>query len=137
MEQRVQQFHDDTKGLATLAPAKDYRFSDKEKNKLFACIEAYFTALDRGSTASPDTTASPLIEDALKVPCFTTRQKMHMLKWYDEILAKQAGSAGSTKVESSSGAREEEVDDYADFDWDAFEKEGAEPEPEPKEGGHA
>ncbi|RUP47712.1 hypothetical protein BC936DRAFT_145421 [Jimgerdemannia flammicorona] len=113
MEQRVQQFHDDTKGLATLAPAKVI----KGMNTLRKFIHKN-QARKLFSTASPDTTASPLIEDALKVPCFTTRQKMHMLKWYDEILAKQAGSAGSTKVESSGGAREE-------------------PEPEPKEGGHA
>lgn len=83
MEQRIQQFHDDTKNIPKPPTAKtvkqmntlkkfifknqvwlslfkhwrpffflfiskkDYRFSDKEKNKLFACIEAYFTVFDR------------------------------------------------------------------------------------------
>lgn len=63
MEQRIQQFHDDTKTIPKPPTAKtvkqmntlkkfifknqDYRFSDKEKNKLFACIEAYFTVFDR------------------------------------------------------------------------------------------
>lgn len=80
MEQRIQQFHDDTKNIpkpptaktlkqmntlkkfifknqvkkrkkkkacSIFTPQKDFRFSDKEKNKLFACIEAYFTVFDR------------------------------------------------------------------------------------------
>lgn len=35
------------KACAIFTPQKDFRFSDKEKNKLFACIEAYFTVFDR------------------------------------------------------------------------------------------
>ncbi|ORX62411.1 hypothetical protein DM01DRAFT_318264 [Hesseltinella vesiculosa] len=122
MEQRIQQFHDDTKSIPQPPTAKtikqlrtlkkfihknqDYRFSDKEKNKLFA--------YDRVS-------AFPLIEDALKVPCFTTKQKNQLLKWYEEILAKQEGSAQPKQKEPRNNDDDEE--NYDDFDWDAFENE--------------
>ncbi|CEP09664.1 hypothetical protein [Parasitella parasitica] len=137
MEQRIQQFHDDTKNISQPPTAKttlgfhleivknsqnikDYRFSDKEKNKLFACIEAYFTVFDR-SGLTDRVSAFPLIEDSLKVPCFTTKQKSQLLKWHDEILAKQ------NTPESAAAAHGKEDDhqepNYDDFDWDAFEKE--------------
>ncbi|KAI8057566.1 uncharacterized protein B0P05DRAFT_591261 [Gilbertella persicaria] len=135
MEQRIQQFHDDTKTIPKPPTAKtikqmntlkkfifknqDYRFSDKEKNKLFACIEAYFTAFDR-SGLTDKVSAFPLIEDALKVPCFTTKQKSQLLKWYDEILAKQEDGEPTSKKEEQLNSDEE---NYDDFDWDAFEKE--------------
>jgi hypothetical protein len=64
--------------------------------------------------------AFPLIEDALKVPCFTTKQKSQLLKWYEEILSKQEGSEPNKKPEETNNDEEEE--NYDDFDWDAFEK---------------
>ncbi|KAI8881143.1 hypothetical protein K501DRAFT_253752 [Backusella circina FSU 941] len=138
MEQRIQQFHDDTKSIPKPPTSKtlkqmntlkkfifknqDYRFSDKEKNKLFACIEAYFTVFDR-SGLTLTVSAFPLIEDALKVPCFTTKQKSQLLKWYEEILAKQEDSQDNKKIqESKNDEEEEEEENYDDFDWDAFEK---------------
>lgn len=136
MEQRIQQFHDDTKTIPKPPTAKtvkqmntlkkfifknqDYRFSDKEKNKLFACIEAYFTVFDR-SGLTDKVSSFPLIEDALKVPCFTTKQKSQMLKWYEEILAKQEGSDPNAAKKEEPQQSDEE--NYDDFDWDAFEKE--------------
>ncbi|OBZ88032.1 hypothetical protein A0J61_03917 [Choanephora cucurbitarum] len=133
MEQRIQQFHDDTKTIPKPPTAKtvkqmnalkkfifknqDYRFSDKEKNKLFACIEAYFTVFDR-SGLTDTMSAFPLIEDALKVPCFTTKQKSQLLKWYDEILAKQEGGEKQTDQKKNN-----EEENYDDFDWDAFAEE--------------
>jgi hypothetical protein len=63
--------------------------------------------------------AFPLIEDALKVPCFTTKQKSQLLKWYEEILSKQEGSETNKKPEETSNDEEE---NYDEFDWDAFEK---------------
>ncbi|KAI7906822.1 uncharacterized protein BX663DRAFT_497705 [Cokeromyces recurvatus] len=136
MEQRIQQFHDDTKAIPNPPTAKtvkqmntlkkfiyknqDYRFSDKEKNKLFACIETYFTVFDR-SGLTDKISAFPLIEDALKVPCFTTKQKNQLLKWYDEILAKQTGGDDEKKKQETNDDEEEE-ENYDDFDWDAFEK---------------
>ncbi|KAG2213564.1 hypothetical protein INT46_002270 [Mucor plumbeus] len=135
MEQRIQQFHDDTKTIPKPPTAKtvkqmntlkkfifknqDYRFSDKEKNKLFACIEAYFTVFDR-SGLTDKVSAFPLIEDSLKVPCFTTKQKSQLLKWYEEILAKEEGRNIPKSVEKQD---EEDEPNYDDFDWDAFEKE--------------
>ncbi|KAI8369335.1 uncharacterized protein BYT42DRAFT_105725 [Radiomyces spectabilis] len=135
MEQRIQQFHDDTKALSNPPTAKqikqmntlkkfifknqDYRFTDKEKNKLFASIEAYFTCFDRTDATAGGVSAFPLIEDALKVPCFTTKQKNLLLKWYEEILAQQEGPTTTKKDEVPSSPQEE---DYDDFDWDAFEK---------------
>ncbi|KAI9031591.1 hypothetical protein CLU79DRAFT_729262 [Phycomyces nitens] len=132
MEQRIQQFHDDTKTIPKPPTAKtvkqmntlkkflfknqDYRFSDKEKNKLFACIEAYFTCFDR-SIDSQSLSAFPLIEDALKVPCFTTKQKMQLLKWHQEILAKQ-----DVPLDKPQPTLDQE-ENFDDFDWDAFEKE--------------
>ncbi|CAO3642706.1 unnamed protein product [Mucor hiemalis] len=137
MEQRIQQFHNDTKTIPKPPTTKtlkqmntlkkfifknqDYRFSDKEKNKLFACIEAYFTVFDR-SGLTDKVSSFPLIEDALKVPCFTTKQKSQMLKWYEEILAKQEGGDSNAKKEDNQQQSEEE-ENYDDFDWDAFEKE--------------
>ncbi|OAD73296.1 hypothetical protein PHYBLDRAFT_145695 [Phycomyces blakesleeanus NRRL 1555(-)] len=134
MEQRVQQFHDDTKSIPTPPTAKTLkqmntlkkflfknqacRFSDKEKNKLFACIEAYFTCFDRSATSNKNISAFPLIEDALKVPCFTTKQKMQLLKWYEEILSKQEDQP----LEKPKPVENQE-DNFDDFDWDAFEKE--------------
>ncbi|KAI9272021.1 hypothetical protein BY458DRAFT_455693 [Sporodiniella umbellata] len=133
MEQRIQQFHDDTKAIPKPPTAKtlkqmntlkkfifknqDFRFSDKEKNKLFACIEAYFTAFDRSEAI--EASAFPLIEDALKVPCFTTKQKSQLLKWYDEILGKD--NVATTPNNTKPDINEEE--NYDNFDWDAFEKE--------------
>ncbi|KAG0180175.1 hypothetical protein DFQ29_001120 [Apophysomyces sp. BC1021] len=124
MEQRVQQFHDDTKNIPKPPTAKtlkqlntlrkfifknqDYRFSDKEKNKLFACIEAYFTVFDRTGSEASNVSAFPLIEDALK--CIR----------YDEILAKQEGKDTPKNKESAQPENDEE--NYDDFDWDAFEK---------------
>ncbi|KAI8068073.1 hypothetical protein BC940DRAFT_300262 [Gongronella butleri] len=140
MEQRIQQFHDDTKAIPNPPNAKtckqlrtlkkfihknqDYRFSDKEKNKLFACIEAYFSAFDRNAPAEtmadPDRiSAFPLIEDALKVPCFTTKQKNQLLKWYEEILAKQEGN--NSKKDAPRNNINDDEENYDDFDWDAFE----------------
>ncbi|CEG79986.1 hypothetical protein RMATCC62417_14386 [Rhizopus microsporus] len=135
MEQRIQQFHDDTKNIPKPPTAKtvkqmntlkkfifknqDYRFSDKEKNKLFACIETYFTVFDR-SGLTDQVSSFPLIEDALKVPCFTTKQKSQLLKWYDEILAKQEGRDVPKKEDHNN----DDEENYDDFDWDAFEKEG-------------
>ncbi|KAI7864995.1 hypothetical protein BDF14DRAFT_1109811 [Spinellus fusiger] len=138
MEQRIQQFHDDTKTIPTPPTARtlkqlntlrkfifknqDYRFSDKEKNKLFACVEVYFTCFDRSATWTPESaSAFPLIEDALKVPCFTTAQKSRLLKWYEEILAKQNQQPTREKAQTTELELEEE--NYDDFDWDAFEKE--------------
>ncbi|KAF7723671.1 hypothetical protein EC973_001762 [Apophysomyces ossiformis] len=137
MEQRVQQFHDDTKNIPKPPTAKtvkqmntlrkfifknqDYRFSDKEKNKLFACIEVYFTVFDRTASEASNVSAFPLIEDALKVPCFTTKQKSQLLKWYDEILAKQEGKDTVMNKKDSTQTDEDE-ENYDDFDWDAFEK---------------
>ncbi|KAI8367941.1 hypothetical protein EDC96DRAFT_505836 [Choanephora cucurbitarum] len=137
MEQRIQQFHDDTKAIPKPPTAKtvkqmntlkkfifknqDYRFSDKEKNKLFACIEAYFTVFDR-SGLTDTMSAFPLIEDALKVPCFTTKQKSQLLKWYDEILAKQEGGNEQTDQKKKEKVDNEE-ENYDDFDWDAFAEE--------------
>ncbi|KAI9472035.1 MAG: hypothetical protein EXX96DRAFT_582676 [Benjaminiella poitrasii] len=137
MEQRIQQFHDDTKTIPKPPTAKtvkqmntlkkfifknqDYRFSDKEKNKLFACIEAYFTVFDR-SGLTEKVSAFPLIEDALKVPCFTAKQKNQLLKWYDEILAKQEGKDGDQIKKQKEKSDNEEEENYDDFDWDAFEK---------------
>ncbi|KAK4515619.1 uncharacterized protein ATC70_010570 [Mucor velutinosus] len=137
MEQRIQQFHDDTKTIPKPPTAKtvkqmntlkkfifknqDYRFSDKEKNKLFACIEAYFTVFDR-SGLTDKVSSFPLIEDSLKVPCFTTKQKSQLLKWYDEILAKEGGeSQDATKAADKD--HDDDEPNYDDFDWDAFEKE--------------
>jgi hypothetical protein len=68
--------------------------------------------------------AFPLIEDALKVPCFTTKQKSQMLKWYEEILAKQEGNNDIKSTPKQQEQSEEEEENYDDFDWDAFEKEG-------------
>ena len=62
--------------------------------------------------------AFPLIEDALKVPCFTTKQKSQLLKWYDEILAKQEGGEKQTDQKKNN-----EEENYDDFDWDAFAEE--------------
>ncbi|EPB82004.1 hypothetical protein HMPREF1544_11283 [Mucor circinelloides 1006PhL] len=137
MEQRIQQFHDDTKTIPKPPTAKtvkqmntlkkfifknqDYRFSDKEKNKLFACIEAYFTAFDR-SGLTDKVSAFPLIEDSLKVPCFTTKQKSQLLKWYDEILAKE-GEEGQDATKTVDKQDDDDEPNYDDFDWDAFEKE--------------
>ncbi|CAO3658859.1 unnamed protein product [Rhizopus stolonifer] len=135
MEQRIQQFHHDTKAIPKPPTAKtlkqmntlkkfifknqDFRFSDKEKNKLFACIEAYFTVFDRSELT--EQSAFPLIEDALKVPCFTTKQKSQLLKWYDEILGKE----NEGKPVSNNKKQESDKEEcYDDFDWDAFEKEG-------------
>ncbi|KAI8975464.1 hypothetical protein BDF20DRAFT_906765 [Mycotypha africana] len=142
MEQRIQQFHDDTKSIPNPPTAKtlkqmntlkkfiyknqDYRFSDKEKNKLFACIETYFTVFDRSGLAN-NVSAFPLIEDALKVPCFTTKQKNQLLKWYDEILAKEEGRDQPAKGKNVSRDFEDE-ENYDDFDWDAFERGGLEEE---------
>lgn len=64
--------------------------------------------------------AFPLIEDSLKVPCFTTKQKSQLLKWYEEILAKEEGRDIPKSVEKQD---EEDEPNYDDFDWDAFEKE--------------
>ncbi|KAG1051442.1 hypothetical protein G6F43_006343 [Rhizopus delemar] len=138
MEQRIQQFHDDTKNIPKPPTAKtlkqmntlkkfifknqDFRFSDKEKNKLFACIEAYFTVFDR-SGLTEQVSSFPLIEDALKVPCFTTKQKSQLLKWYDEILAKQEGRETKQSNSNNNNNNNEEEENYDDFDWDAFEKE--------------
>ncbi|KAI9303139.1 hypothetical protein BJ944DRAFT_241715 [Cunninghamella echinulata] len=141
MEQRIQKFHDDTKTIANPPTAKtvkqmltlkkfifknqDYRFTDKEKNKLFACIEAYFSAFDRTTTTAENSiSAFPLIEDALKVPCFTTKQKSQLLKWYDEILAKQEGSGeDKSKKKQEKKNQSDDEENYDDFDWDAFENE--------------
>ncbi|KAI8642412.1 hypothetical protein BD408DRAFT_451688 [Parasitella parasitica] len=138
MEQRIQQFHDDTKGISKPPTAKtvkqmntlkkfifknqDYRFSDKEKNKLFACIEAYFTVFDR-SGLTDRVSAFPLIEDSLKVPCFTTKQKNQLLKWYDEILAKEDIPKAAAAAAVHNKEDEDQEPDYDNFDWDAFEKE--------------
>ncbi|KAF1798626.1 hypothetical protein V8B55DRAFT_1523903 [Mucor lusitanicus] len=137
MEQRIQQFHDDTKTIPKPPTAKtvkqmntlkkfifknqDYRFSDKEKNKLFACIEAYFTVFDR-SGLTDKVSSFPLIEDSLKVPCFTTKQKSQLLKWYDEILAKEGGE-GQDVAKTADKNDDDDEPNYDDFDWDAFEKE--------------
>ncbi|KAL9551792.1 hypothetical protein MBANPS3_004091 [Mucor bainieri] len=137
MEQRIQQFHDDTKTIPKPPTAKtvkqmntlkkfifknqDYRFSDKEKNKLFACIEAYFTVFDR-SGLTDKVSSFPLIEDSLKVPCFTTKQKGQLLKWYDEILAKE-GAEGQDAAKTANKSDDDDEPNYDDFDWDAFEKE--------------
>ncbi|CAO3632647.1 unnamed protein product [Cunninghamella blakesleeana] len=141
MEQRIQKFHNDTKTITTPPSAKtikqmttlkkfiyknqDYKFTDKEKNKLFACIEAYFSAFDRSTTTTSENTVSafPLIEDALKVPCFTTKQKSQLLKWYDEILAKQEGGDTKPKKNQDQNNTQSDEENYDDFDWDAFENE--------------
>ncbi|CEI91059.1 hypothetical protein RMCBS344292_05362 [Rhizopus microsporus] len=103
MEQRIQQFHDDTKNIPKPPTAKT----------------AYFTVFDR-SGLTGQVSSFPLIEDALKVPCFTTKQKSQLLKWYDEILAKQEGRDVPKKEDHNNNDEE----NYDDFDWDAFEKEG-------------
>lgn len=64
----------------------------------------------------------PLIEDSLKVPCFTTKQKSHLLKWYDEILAKE-GAEGQDAKKTEDKNDDDDEPNYDDFDWDAFEKE--------------
>ncbi|SAL95853.1 hypothetical protein [Absidia glauca] len=139
MEQRIQKFHDDSKTVTNPPTAKhmkqmqtlkkfifknqDYRFSDKEKNKLFACIETYFSLFDR--TQGVETvSAFPLIEDALKVPCFTTKQKTQLLKWYEEILSKQDNDSDKKNHTKSSPTDDDE--NYDDFDWEAFENEKGE-----------
>ncbi|KAI8335957.1 hypothetical protein BC941DRAFT_495215 [Chlamydoabsidia padenii] len=136
MEQRIQKFHDDSKTVTNPPTAKhlkqmqtlkkfifknqDYRFSDKEKNKLFACIETYFSVFDR-SASMVSVSAFPLIEDALKVPCFTTKQKSQLLKWYEEILAKQQCDSNSADKKQPDKNDPQDDDNYDDFDWDAFE----------------
>lgn len=64
----------------------------------------------------------PLIEDSLKVPCFTTKQKSQLLKWYDEILAKEGGE-GQDVAKTADKNDDDDEPNYDDFDWDAFEKE--------------
>ncbi|ORX95761.1 hypothetical protein K493DRAFT_407487 [Basidiobolus meristosporus CBS 931.73] len=135
MEERVKQFHVDAqqagnialnkalKGMNTLRKFiyknQEYRFSDKEKNKLFGAIESYFHAFDR-SDASEET-AFPLIEDSLKVSIFTTKQKSAMLKWYEEIVAKQEGGAKAEPKEvSTAKSKNPYYDD--EYDWDEWEK---------------
>lgn len=61
------------------------------------------------------------------MPCFTTKQKGQMLRWYEEILAKQDGGATSTADDKGRGDDER---DYDDFDWDAFAKAEGEEEEE-------
>ncbi|KAK9729766.1 hypothetical protein K7432_000014 [Basidiobolus ranarum] len=138
MEDRVKQFHVDAQQVGNIALNKavkgmntlrkfifknqDYRFSDKEKNKLFGAIESYFHAFDRSETIQE--TAFPLIEDALKVPIFTTKQKSTMLKWYEEIVAKQNGDTGPKQQPSDSLKKKNPYyDDDDEYNWDEWENE--------------
>ncbi|KNC98691.1 uncharacterized protein SPPG_06372 [Spizellomyces punctatus DAOM BR117] len=149
MEERVRQYHVEATSFVSAAvlPPKalkamnglrkfihknqDYRFSDKEKAKLFGAVEAYFTIFDRNSdrtnTNESDAnkpTSLPLIEDALKVPLFTTKQKSTMLKWYDE-LHKEEGGHNTQSRETDGTARHpwSEEDDWGNPDeWGTEEQ---------------
>ncbi|KAI8924616.1 hypothetical protein BC831DRAFT_385623, partial [Entophlyctis helioformis] len=95
---------------------QEYRFTDKDKARLFGAVEAYFTLLHRssgtGRSAGTGESALPLIEDALKVPFFTAKQKTAMLRWHEELLGPGSGAGSGT----GAGARSQHANDNDDGD---------------------
>eukprot|EP01132_Coremiostelium_polycephalum_P002411 gene2411-2978_t len=132
IEARVKQFYDEAvkgpsskslKEINTLRKFihnnQNYDFHEKEKAKLFSTIELYFSHFDRKSNNDNDSnhdeeskkiSALPLIEDALKVPLFTTKQKKSLLKWYEEILPE------SDKKQQQKKKQQEKNKYYSDDD---------------------
>ncbi|GAN04094.1 hypothetical protein MAM1_0055c03553 [Mucor ambiguus] len=130
MEQRIQQFHDDTKAIPKPPTAKTVKQMNTLKKFIFKNQKVrsdwrYLVNLTSNVHASGLTdkvSSFPLIEDSLKVPCFTTKQKSQLLKWYDEILAKEGGE-GQDVAKAADKNDDDDEPNYDDFDWDAFEKE--------------
>ncbi|CAO3635048.1 unnamed protein product [Cunninghamella echinulata] len=116
MEQRIQKFHNDTKTIANPPTAKTV--------KQMLTLKKFIFKIRTTTTTENNISAFPLIEDALKVPCFTTKQKSQLLKWYDEILAKQeGGDEDKSKKKQEKRNQPDDEENYDDFDWDAFENE--------------
>eukprot|EP01114_Cavostelium_apophysatum_P024070 TRINITY_DN9298_c0_g1_i1.p1 TRINITY_DN9298_c0_g1~~TRINITY_DN9298_c0_g1_i1.p1 ORF type:complete len:168 (-),score=35.04 TRINITY_DN9298_c0_g1_i1:296-799(-) len=136
MEERVRAFHAEVlKGRNSktvsnmnkfrkfLHKNQDYQFTERERSKLLAIVEAYFSQLDRDNintnlsnsvankkpstktTDDEDTKPSSklLLEDALKLPhnTFGTKQKKTMLKWYDEVISDQEGKESGQVIIST------------------------------------
>ncbi|KAI8817684.1 uncharacterized protein EV422DRAFT_211899 [Fimicolochytrium jonesii] len=155
MEERVRQYHAEASGFLPAGPSgepstttpynpvkvlramnayrkfihknQDFRFTDKDKARLFGAVQAYFTYWDRSQNVAGDVpgeqkpSSLPLIEDALKVPFFTTKQKSTMLKWYEEVhSASSTDSKAKFKQHDTRRDNEDENDDWGDPDaWGA------------------
>eukprot|EP01112_Ceratiomyxa_fruticulosa_P023501 TRINITY_DN8_c1_g1_i5.p1 TRINITY_DN8_c1_g1~~TRINITY_DN8_c1_g1_i5.p1 ORF type:complete len:181 (-),score=56.72 TRINITY_DN8_c1_g1_i5:258-761(-) len=127
MEARVKQFHEEAlaglnsksvKGMNTFRKFihrnQEYNFTAREKSRLFGVVQAYFSMFDRG-VSKVDQEDAPsslgLIEDALKVPIFDTKQKNTMLKWLEELQKKGGEKSGGSEKEKTVYYEEEEYED--------------------------
>jgi hypothetical protein len=114
MEDRVAQFQEAAEKRLAGAPLareigtlrkflyknQEYRFTDREKTKLFTAVAAHWS---NAAAIEPDKTGqsliSGLIDDCLKMPftVFSTSQKSTMLKWHYALLGKpDAGDAAAS-----------------------------------------
>eukprot|EP01116_Phalansterium_solitarium_P004025 TRINITY_DN14903_c0_g1_i1.p1 TRINITY_DN14903_c0_g1~~TRINITY_DN14903_c0_g1_i1.p1 ORF type:complete len:160 (-),score=38.14 TRINITY_DN14903_c0_g1_i1:219-698(-) len=145
MEKRVTEFYDEAlqplSATSELKKAKamdhfrkflfknqDFQFSTREQSKLFSTVEAYFSQFDRNGSTPADqqqqrrVTSLPLIEDALKVPCFPTKHKQKMLKWYYELLGTGADATSHAPAAASApaaaGLQPSEADAEDGWVWD-------------------
>ncbi|KAF2068207.1 hypothetical protein CYY_010468 [Polysphondylium violaceum] len=141
IEQRVKQFYDEAVKISngTLAITKankeittlrkfihnnqNHNFHEREKAKIFATIELYFSLCNRKKDISPTDTndkplsAQDLIEDSLKVPLFTTKQKKSMLKWLEDELLEP--NVGLSKQQEKKNAEKKKYYDH-DSDDDEY-----------------
>ncbi|ODQ52828.1 hypothetical protein SAICODRAFT_7853 [Saitoella complicata NRRL Y-17804] len=91
---------------------QNYRFHESSRSQLLAAIELYLNMFDRAPTYVPDESPSAegLLEDALKVPIFNGKMKGKMVRWLEEVQARNGG----TPTEKE---KEKEKEDW-ELDWD-------------------
>eukprot|EP01111_Echinosteliopsis_oligospora_P017143 TRINITY_DN7334_c0_g1_i1.p1 TRINITY_DN7334_c0_g1~~TRINITY_DN7334_c0_g1_i1.p1 ORF type:complete len:160 (-),score=53.41 TRINITY_DN7334_c0_g1_i1:14-472(-) len=145
MEQRLKQYHEEAlKGRTNksmknmnglrkfIHKNQNYDFTDRDKTRLFSVVECYFTMFDRSKKDEKSTTQQqdkdeepvtsfPLIEDCLKVPFFTGKQKSTMLKWYYEMQNDSSPSSSSSSTSASSTSKppaKKYYDDDGEDDYD-------------------
>ncbi|KYQ93277.1 hypothetical protein DLAC_05936 [Tieghemostelium lacteum] len=147
IEQRVKQFYDEAvkinnntlpitkanKEITTLRKFihnnQNFNFHEREKAKIFSTIEIYFSICNRKNKVGGDNekstlSAQNLIEDSLKVPLFTTKQKKTMLKWYEEeILPPNVDSLKQQEKKNQQKKYYEDSDNEDPYEYDEEEEE--------------
>ncbi|BFZ61530.1 hypothetical protein YB2330_002596 [Saitoella coloradoensis] len=92
----------------------NYRFHESSRTQLLAAIELYLNMFDRAPSyvANESPSAEGLLEDALKVPIFNGKMKGKMVRWLEEVHARNEGKTVGKEEE-----RGREKEDW-ELDWD-------------------
>eukprot|EP01098_Paradermamoeba_levis_P016254 TRINITY_DN866_c0_g1_i1.p1 TRINITY_DN866_c0_g1~~TRINITY_DN866_c0_g1_i1.p1 ORF type:complete len:154 (+),score=34.39 TRINITY_DN866_c0_g1_i1:606-1067(+) len=76
---------------------QDYKFTENEKNKLFATVQTYYGLYNKQANKDNTTLVVELLDDALKMPfsIFSTKHKKTLLKWHTELSGQDPKTEGT------------------------------------------